>query len=120
MLKDAPIVVLDEPTSAMDAQTERLVMTGVERLLRGRTGFIIAHRLSTVMEADLVAALDGGRVVEVGKPGALLSEPSPRFAALARAQLVPHPSPEKLRLVGNGGLARSIATPIRAMRSRRG
>jgi ATP-binding cassette subfamily B protein/subfamily B ATP-binding cassette protein MsbA len=88
MLKDAPIVILDEPTSAMDAHTERLVMDGVERLLRGRTGFIIAHRLSTVMTADLVAVLDGGRIVESGDPATLLGEPSTRFAGLARAQLM--------------------------------
>lgn len=102
VLKDAPIVVLDEPTSAMDAHTERLVMTGVERLLVGRTGFIIAHRLSTVMKADLVAVLDGGRVVESGDPATLLEDPSSRFAGLARAQLIPestrgaasHPRPE--------------------------
>jgi ATP-binding cassette subfamily B protein/subfamily B ATP-binding cassette protein MsbA len=89
MLKDAPIVILDEPTSAMDAHTERLVMEGVERLLRGRTGFIIAHRLSTVMTADLVAVLDGGRIVESGDPATLLKDPSTRFAGLARAQLIP-------------------------------
>jgi ATP-binding cassette subfamily B protein/subfamily B ATP-binding cassette protein MsbA len=88
MLKDAPIVILDEPTSAMDAHTERLVMEGVERLLRGRTGFIIAHRLSTVMTADLVAVLDGGRIVESGDPATLLSDRSTRFASLARAQLM--------------------------------
>jgi ATP-binding cassette subfamily B protein/subfamily B ATP-binding cassette protein MsbA len=89
LLKDAPIVVLDEPTSAMDAHTERLVMDGVERLLEGRTGFIIAHRLSTVMKADLVAVLDDGRMVESGDPVTLLDDPSSRFAGLARAQLIP-------------------------------
>ena len=89
MLKDAPIVILDEPTSAMDAHTETMVMEGLERLLRGRTGFIIAHRLSTVMTADAVFVLDGGRVVESGEPAKLLEDPSTRFAALARAQLVP-------------------------------
>lgn len=89
LLKDAPIVVLDEPTSAMDAHTERLVMGGVERLMAGRTGFIIAHRLSTVMKADLVAVLDSGRVVEIGQPLALLSDSASRFAGLAQAQLIP-------------------------------
>jgi ATP-binding cassette subfamily B protein/subfamily B ATP-binding cassette protein MsbA len=88
MLKNAPIIVLDEPTSAMDAHTERMVMGGLERLLHARTGFIIAHRLSTVMKADLVAVMDGGRVVEVGDPIALLHDASSRFAALARAQLI--------------------------------
>jgi ABC-type multidrug transport system ATPase subunit len=89
MLKDAPIVVLDEPTSAMDAHTERLVMGGVERLLRGRTGFIIAHRLATVLTADVVFVLDDGRIVESGDPATLLSDSSTRFAGLARAQLIP-------------------------------
>jgi ATP-binding cassette subfamily B protein/subfamily B ATP-binding cassette protein MsbA len=88
LLKDAPIIVLDEPTSAMDAHTERMVMAGLERLLEGRTGFIIAHRLATVMKADLVAVMDRGRVVEVGEPIALLHDSSSRFAALARAQLI--------------------------------
>jgi ATP-binding cassette subfamily B protein/subfamily B ATP-binding cassette protein MsbA len=92
MLKDAPIVVLDEPTSAMDAHTERLVMSGVERLLEGRTGFIIAHRLSTVMKADVVAVLDGGRVAEAGRPLTLLSDRDSCFAGLARAQLIPEGS----------------------------
>src|ERR1700742_1016415 len=90
MLKDAPIVVLDEPTSAMDAHTERLVMEGVERLLRGRTGFIIAHRLATVMAADVVFVLDEGRIVESGDPATLLNDSSTRFAGLARAQLIPN------------------------------
>ncbi len=93
VLKDAPIVVLDEPTSSMDAHTERLVMSGVQRLLVGRTGFIIAHRLATVMKADLVAVLDGGRVVESGDPATLLDDPSSRFAGLARAQLIPQSAP---------------------------
>jgi ATP-binding cassette subfamily B protein/subfamily B ATP-binding cassette protein MsbA len=92
LLKDAPIVVLDEPTSAMDAHTERIVMSGLERLLEGRTALIIAHRLSTVMKADLVAVLGGGRLVEVGDPATLLSDGSSRFAGLARAQLIPEPA----------------------------
>ena len=92
MLKDAPIVVLDEPTSAMDAHTERLVMAGVERLLHNRTGFIIAHRLATVMKADRVVVLDRGRIVESGPPGLLLASPGSRFASLARAQLISGPN----------------------------
>jgi ATP-binding cassette subfamily B protein/subfamily B ATP-binding cassette protein MsbA len=105
MLKDAPIVILDEPTSAMDAHTERMVMEGVERLLRGRTGFIIAHRLSTVMTADLVAVLDGGRVVECGDPETLLNDSSTRFAGLARVQLIPEVSGAALsELRGGRGL----------------
>jgi len=91
MLKDAPVVVLDEPTSAMDAHTERLVMAGIERLLHNRTGFIIAHRLATVMKADRVVVLDEGRIVESGPPGLLLASPLSRFASLAHAQLIAGP-----------------------------
>ncbi len=100
LLKDAPIVVLDEPTSAMDAHTERLVMSGIERLLAGRTAFIIAHRLSTVMKADLVAVLDAGRLVETGRPFELLRDRRSRFAGLARAQLIPAPADAA---AGSGG-----------------
>src|SRR5260370_9635802 len=66
MLKNAPIVVLDEPTSAMDAHTAQRVMAGIARLLPNRTGVIIAHRLATVMKADRVIVLDEGRIVESG------------------------------------------------------
>jgi ATP-binding cassette subfamily B protein/subfamily B ATP-binding cassette protein MsbA len=91
MLKNAPIVLLDEPTSAMDAHTERLVMAGIERLLHNRTGFMIAHRLATVMKADRVVVLDEGRIVESGPPGRLLADPGSRFASLAHAQLISGP-----------------------------
>jgi ATP-binding cassette subfamily B protein/subfamily B ATP-binding cassette protein MsbA len=85
MLKDAPIVILDEPTSSMDSITERRVMVAIERLLEGRTAFIIAHRLATVRNADTVAVVDGGRLVEHGPPSVLLSRGGP-FAELARSQ----------------------------------
>ncbi len=91
MLKNAPIVVLDEPTSAMDAHTERLVMAGIERLLVNRTGFMIAHRLATVMKADRVIVMDSGRIVESGPPAQLLANPGSRFAGLAQAQLISGP-----------------------------
>jgi ATP-binding cassette subfamily B protein/subfamily B ATP-binding cassette protein MsbA len=85
MLKGAPVVILDEPTSSMDSLTEREVMAGIQRLLEDRTAFIIAHRLATVRHADLVAVLDGGRLVELGAPAALLARGG-RFADLAAAQ----------------------------------
>jgi ATP-binding cassette subfamily B protein/subfamily B ATP-binding cassette protein MsbA len=88
LLKNAPVVILDEPTSSMDAHTERLVMAGIERLLGGRTAFIIAHRLSTVMKADLVAVMDAGRIMETGSPTQLLEDDDSHFARLARAQHV--------------------------------
>jgi ATP-binding cassette subfamily B protein/subfamily B ATP-binding cassette protein MsbA len=86
LLKNAPIVVLDEPTSSMDAETERLVMAGIGRLLEGRTGFIIAHRLSTVLRADQVVVMEAGRIAESGLPGELLGNEDSLFARLARSQ----------------------------------
>jgi ATP-binding cassette subfamily B protein len=61
-LRDAPILILDEPTSSVDVQTETLIMDAVERLMQGRTTFIIAHRLNTLSACDQVLKVDGGRV----------------------------------------------------------
>jgi ATP-binding cassette subfamily B protein/subfamily B ATP-binding cassette protein MsbA len=66
ILRDAPILILDEPTSALDAETEALLMASLERLLRGRTSFVIAHRLSTVRSADRILVLRDGDIAEVG------------------------------------------------------
>jgi ATP-binding cassette subfamily B protein/subfamily B ATP-binding cassette protein MsbA len=66
ILRDAPILVLDEPTSALDVETEALVMEGIGRLTHGRTTFIIAHRLSTVRNADLILVLRNGHIAEQG------------------------------------------------------
>ena len=74
VLKDPRILVLDEATSALDAESEHLVKEALERLMRGRTTLIIAHRLSTVKDADRVVVLDGGRIVQVGPHTALLRE----------------------------------------------
>jgi subfamily B ATP-binding cassette protein MsbA len=65
-LKDAPILLLDEATSALDTESEALVQVALERLMQGRATLIIAHRLSTVRDADRIHVLDGGRVVETG------------------------------------------------------
>jgi subfamily B ATP-binding cassette protein MsbA len=66
ILKDPPILILDEATSALDAEAERLVQEALERLMRNRTTFVIAHRLSTVIQADKIAVLEDGRLVEMG------------------------------------------------------
>jgi ATP-binding cassette subfamily B protein/subfamily B ATP-binding cassette protein MsbA len=66
LLKDAPILILDEPTSALDSATEALILEALETLIAGRTTFVIAHRLSTIRQADRIALLDQGRIVETG------------------------------------------------------
>jgi ATP-binding cassette, subfamily B, bacterial MsbA len=74
MLKNAPILLLDEATSALDTESERQVQSALKTLMRGRTTLVIAHRLSTVVDADLIHVIDGGRVVEAGTHGELLRQ----------------------------------------------
>jgi ATP-binding cassette subfamily C protein CydCD len=74
ILKDAPILLLDEATSHLDSESEHLVHEALQRLMAGRTTLLIAHRLSTVREADLIVVLDRGRVVEQGTHDALLAQ----------------------------------------------
>ena len=66
MVRDAQILILDEPSSGLDSESERLVFEGLERLLAGRTTFVISHRLSTIEKADIIFVLDEGRIVERG------------------------------------------------------
>jgi ATP-binding cassette, subfamily B, bacterial len=73
-LKDAPVLILDEPTSALDAHTEQLLLEALQRLVKGRTTFLIAHRLSTVRHADRILVLQGGEVVEAGTHAELLGK----------------------------------------------
>ncbi|WP_027371571.1 ABC transporter ATP-binding protein [Desulfovermiculus halophilus] len=73
LLKDAPILILDEATSALDAEAEQLVQKALENLMQGRTSFVIAHRLSTVIDADRIIVLSGGRIVEQGSHASLMA-----------------------------------------------
>ena len=91
LLKDPPILILDEATSALDAATEARVARALAALMQGRTTFIIAHRLSTVRNADEILVFEGGRIVEQGNFDALLTLDG-RFAELVHTQLAANPT----------------------------
>jgi len=88
IVKDAPIVLLDEPATGLDAEAEELVMAALDRLLLHRTAIVVAHRLATVERADLICVLDQGHIVERGTHAELLARKG-RYAALYRRQLAP-------------------------------
>lgn len=73
ILKDAPVLILDEATSALDTESEQMVQQALNNLMRNRTTFVIAHRLSTVLHADRIVVLEGGRIVESGNHNQLLA-----------------------------------------------
>jgi len=91
-LKDAPILLLDEATSALDTESETLVQAALERLMHGRATLLIAHRLSTVQNADRIYVIEAGRVVEQGAHAALVKKGG-LYARLARQQSLDGPSP---------------------------
>ena len=90
ILKDAPILLLDEATSALDTQSEQLVQTALARFTENRTTLVIAHRLSTVQNADLICVMEDGRIIETGRHSDLISREGP-YAQLAQAQLISEP-----------------------------
>jgi ABC-type multidrug transport system fused ATPase/permease subunit len=73
LLKDAPILVLDEATSSVDMETELLIHQALDRLMEGRTTFIIAHRLSTIRNADVIVVLEGAGIAEMGTHDELMA-----------------------------------------------
>ena len=88
LLKDPPVLILDEATSALDAVTEARIQQALKNVMRDRTTFVIAHRLSTVREANLILVFEAGRIVERGSFSELLSRGG-TFAHLVATQLDP-------------------------------
>jgi ATP-binding cassette, subfamily B, beta-glucan exporter len=94
ILKDPPILILDEATSALDAETERKVQTALDEVMKNRTTFVIAHRLSTVRNATRILVFEHGRIVETGTFDELVRFGG-RFAALAKAQFMTTETPAR-------------------------
>ena len=87
LLKNAPILILDEATSSLDAESELLVQEALANLMANRTSFVIAHRLSTVRRADGIIVLERGRIVEMGRHDELLARPEGAYARLYALQI---------------------------------
>lgn len=85
ILKDAPVLILDEATSSLDAESERLIQAALDEMMSGRTTLVVAHRLSTVVNADTIAVLEQGRIVELGSHQELLAKQG-RYAKLHASQ----------------------------------
>ena len=85
LLKDAPILVLDEATSSVDTETEHLIQEAISRLTAQRTTLAVAHRLSTIRDADLIVVLSNGQIIEQGTHQTLLDE-NGKYARMVRAQ----------------------------------
>ena len=85
MLKNAPLLLLDEATSALDSESERAVQAALEEAMKGRTTLVIAHRLSTVVNADRIVVMDGGRIVDAGTHAELMAR-NGLYARLAAMQ----------------------------------
>jgi len=88
LLKDPPILILDEATSQLDSESEALVQEALDRLMKNRTAFVIAHRLSTIRRADRIVVLDQGKVAETGRHNELLAS-SPIYRRLYELQVAP-------------------------------
>src|SRR5206468_4450646 len=88
LLKNAPILVLDEATSSLDTESELLVQEALANLMMNRTSFVIAHRLSTIRRADAIIVLEHGRIVEYGRHDELLAIRDGTYATLYQLQLL--------------------------------
>jgi len=94
LLADPKILILDEATSNLDSESERLIQASLKELLRGRTAFVIAHRLSTIREADKIVVIEDGQIAQIGTHQELVDRPG-RYQEMVALQLNPTPNPAK-------------------------
>jgi ABC-type multidrug transport system fused ATPase/permease subunit len=92
LLKNPPILILDEATSSLDSESERLVQEALSNLMAGRTTLVIAHRLATVRRADRIVVIDGGQVQEMGTHDELLRRPGGLYSRLYELQFSEEPA----------------------------
>jgi subfamily B ATP-binding cassette protein MsbA len=114
LLKNSPILVLDEATSSLDAESERLVQDALLRLMQNRTSFVIAHRLSTVRRADAIIVLERGVVREIGRHDELLARPSGVYARLYALQMFEDSRKERTGVSPDSGETAAAAVLVPA------
>jgi subfamily B ATP-binding cassette protein MsbA len=102
IIKDAPVLILDEATSNLDTTSEKRVQAALSKLMQHRTVIVVAHRLSTIRNADKVVVVDGGRIVEEGAPDDLLKRPGGRFRQMYELQTGERPMDD------DGGVAAAV------------
>ena len=98
LVKNPSILLLDEATSALDAESEKSVQEALDRVMVGRTTVVVAHRLSTVRNADIIAVVHGGKIVETGSHEELISLPGSAYSSLVQLQ----ESASTVRLLSRG------------------
>lgn len=106
LLKNPSILLLDEATSALDAESEKSVQQALDRVMVGRTTVVVAHRLSTIRNADMIAVVQGGKIIETGSHEELMSSKNSAYASLVQLQ-------QTTSLQRNRSIGPNVGRPLR-------